>query len=61
MSQTRAKGVYDYIWLGGKGDLLGIMQENEIWPYYQMVYAENLSWTIRRIEFFVMLKYQHVT
>ena len=27
--------------MGGKGDPLGIVQESEIWPYDQMVYAQT--------------------
>ena len=29
------------VWLGGKGIPLGIVQEIEIWSYYQMVYAQT--------------------
>ena len=41
MQQTYKKGVQDHIWLGKKCDLLGIVQEIEILPYYQMVYAQT--------------------
>ena len=30
----------DYTRLGEQGDPLGIEQENEVWPYEQMVYAQ---------------------
>ena len=38
---TRTKWVQDKALLDGKGDPLGIVQEIEIWPYYQMVYAQT--------------------
>ena len=41
MKQTDAKGLQDNAWLGGKDDPLEIVQEIKIWPYYQMVYAQN--------------------
>ena len=41
MQQTCAKGVKDKARLGGKGDLLGIVQEIETWPYYQMGCAQT--------------------
>ena len=31
----------DQTWLGGQGNPLGIVQEIEIWPYEQMVYAQH--------------------
>ena len=37
MLQTSVKG------LGGEGDLLGIVQEIEIWPFYQIVYTHKLE------------------
>ena len=39
--------------LSGKSNPLGIVQGNEIWPYYQIVYAQN---RIRLIEFFSILR-----
>ena len=39
--------VLDQTWLGGKGDSLGIVQEIETRPYYQMIYAHT------RISFWV--------
>ena len=33
MQQTCTKWVQDEIWLGGKGDLMRMVQEIEIWPY----------------------------
>ena len=36
MQQTRIKEVRDKAWLGGKGDPLGIVQENEVCQYYQI-------------------------
>ena len=30
----------DQAQLYGKGDALGIVQEMEFWPYYQMVYVQ---------------------
>ena len=29
------------IWMGGEWDPLGIVQENEIYLYYQMIYAQT--------------------
>ena len=34
------KGVWDEKLLGEEGDPLGVVQENEIWPYYQIVYEQ---------------------
>ena len=34
MRQTNAKGVQNKAQVGGKGDLLRIVQEIEFWPYY---------------------------
>ena len=39
MHEISAKKVQDKTRLRGEGDLLGIVQEIEIWPYYKMVYA----------------------
>ena len=39
--RTCTKGVQDKAWLGGKGDPLGIVQEIEIWSYYQMLHAQT--------------------
>ena len=39
MQQTSTKGTQDQAWLVWKGDILGIVQESEIWPNYEMVYA----------------------
>ena len=37
----------------GEGDPLGTVQEPEIWPYWQIVYAHhNLSGQMRRMKFF---------
>ena len=36
MQQASAKGVQDLAWLGGKVNLLGIVQEIKIWPNYQI-------------------------
>ena len=41
MLETSAKEVHDNILLGGKGTQLGLVQEIKIWPYCQMVYAQN--------------------
>ena len=41
MKQARAKRVSDKTWLGGEGNLLGIVQEIEIRPYYQIVNAQT--------------------
>ena len=41
MQQISAKRVSNSTWLGGKGDLLEIVQEIGIWPYKQMVYAQS--------------------
>ena len=43
MQQTSAKRLQNKAQLGGKGDLLGILQEIEIGPYYQMVYTQSIS------------------
>ena len=37
MQRTDNKGIQDLLWLGGKGDQLGIVQEIKIWPCWQMV------------------------
>ena len=34
------KRIEEQLWLGEKGDPQGIMQETEIRPYWQMVYAQ---------------------
>ena len=39
MQSTNTKGIQDYTWLGWKGDPLGIVQETQFLPYYQMVNA----------------------
>ena len=41
MQQTRVNEVQDNTRLGGKVNLLGIMQEIEIWPYIKMVFAQT--------------------
>ena len=41
IQQSSAKEKQDEAWQGGKGDSLGIVQEIDIWPYYQMVYAQT--------------------
>ena len=40
MQQTCTERVLDKTWLGRQGDLLGIVQEFEIWLYEQMIYAQ---------------------
>ena len=40
MQQTSVKVVQNYAQLSGKGDPLGIVQEIEIFPYHQMLYAQ---------------------
>ena len=37
MQQTCTKGIQDLVWLGEKGDPLGIMQEVKILPFLQML------------------------
>ena len=32
MQKTATLGIQDKIWLGGKGDTLGIVQKIKIWP-----------------------------
>ena len=41
MQQISTKRVYGKAWLGGESDPLGIVQEIEIWPYEQVVYAST--------------------
>ena len=41
MQQTSAKRVQNNRQLGGRGYLLGIEQEIELWSYEQMVYAQT--------------------
>ena len=41
MQKTSTKRVQDYIWQGGEGDPLGIVQEIEISPFYQIVYTQT--------------------
>ena len=41
MSETSAKWLQDYTWLVGEGDPLGIVQDIESWPFYQMIYAQT--------------------
>ena len=41
MVGTSTKEVQDEVRLGGKGDPMGIVQETEIWSYYQMVYTQT--------------------
>ena len=41
MQQTCTKGVQFLAQLGGDGDLLGIVREIKIWPYYQMIDAQT--------------------
>ena len=41
MKPTSIKRVQDKVWLDGKDDSLGIVQKINIWPYYQMVYAQT--------------------
>ena len=41
MQQISIERVYDETRLGGKGNSLGIVQEIQIWPYEQMVYAQT--------------------
>ena len=31
---------YEQPWMGSEGDALGIVQETEIWSYWQIVFAE---------------------
>ena len=33
MPHTSTKGMQNYAWLSGKGDLLRIVQEIKIWPF----------------------------
>ena len=47
IQNTISKAVQDKAWLSRKGDLLGIVQEVKIWPFYQIVYAQT---RIRLIE-----------
>ena len=41
MQQISIKEVQIQARPGAKGDQLGIVQENETWPNYQMVYGQN--------------------
>ena len=41
MQQICLETVQDKTRLGGESDLLGIVQEIEIWPHEQMVYAQT--------------------
>ena len=41
MQQISRKGVSGETQLGGKDNPFGIDQEIEIWPYYEMVYAQT--------------------
>ena len=41
MQQTSTKWLQNETWVGEESDPLGIVQEIEIWPYYQMVYAQT--------------------
>ena len=43
MQQTSTKEVKDQARLGKIGDSLGIVQKNEFWPYYEMLYAQTRS------------------
>ena len=40
MQQMNTEGVHDLARLDGKGDLMGIMQKVEFWPYCQILYAQ---------------------
>ena len=42
MQQTCAKRVQDKTQLGEEVNPLGTVQETEIWPLYQMVYAQTI-------------------
>ena len=42
--KTSTKGVQDLVQLCGKDDLLVIVREIKIWPYYQIVYAKTRIW-----------------
>ena len=46
MQQIGTKGIQDYVWLSGEGDLLGTVQEIKIWPYYKMR-RKKFSGTLR--------------
>ena len=41
MQQTSSGGFKEQIWLGGEADPLGIVQEIEIWPYFQKIYVKT--------------------
>ena len=41
MKQTSTKRLEDLTWLGGKGYPLGIVQEIDVWPYYQIVHVQT--------------------
>ena len=43
-----------------KGDQLGIVQEIEFWPYYQMVYAQSRT-RLRKRDAFGILRYKRIT
>ena len=38
------------MWLGGKGDLLGIMQEIDMWTNYQIAYTRTKTRCINSFE-----------
>ena len=41
MQQISTERIQDLAWSGKQGDPLGIVQEVEVWPYEQMVYAQH--------------------
>ena len=43
MQQTNTERVYVLVWRAEQGDPLWIVQENEVWPCDQMVYAQSNS------------------
>ena len=51
----------DPLGMTGEGDRQRIVQETEIWPNEQMIYAPNLSLRMRRTKLSGILRYKLIT
>ena len=59
MKQSGTKRIQYKAELGGKGDVLGIVQEIKVWPRWQILNSQNEKRS--RIKFSGMLRYERIT